>query len=177
MGSSGFAGDTCAGADCDDRNALCTADCLDVAVRSLAPMLAAEKQSVTVFENGAERLCPASDVVPGTVVLIRPGERIGVDGSVIEGRSHADEAAMTGESRLIEKRPGSQVLAGAINGNGMLTVRSECAGTATHWARICRSVRQSGSSAPGVTNVSLYNREGVLRATGVVRPGNTCDAT
>ncbi|MGI9450433.1 MAG: heavy metal translocating P-type ATPase, partial [Geminicoccaceae bacterium] len=55
------------------------------AVRSLAPMLAAERQSVAVLENGAERLCPACDVTPGTVVLIRPGERIGVDGSVIEG--------------------------------------------------------------------------------------------
>jgi Cu2+-exporting ATPase len=113
------------------------------AVRSLAPILAAERHVVTVLVGDDERTCPAGAIEPGMLVLIRPGERIGVDGVVVEGRSQADEAAMTGESRPVDKAPGDPVLAGTINQAGRLTVRSIHAGRATRWAEICRAVRAS----------------------------------
>ena len=113
------------------------------AMRDLAPMLAAEREGVTVVEGGAEMRLPARDVTAGTLVLVRPGERIAVDGVVVEGFSDVDEAVITGESRPVAKAPGAAVLAGSINHGGALLVRSTGAGSATRWARIARSVRQA----------------------------------
>ena len=113
------------------------------AARDLEPLLAAERENVIVVENGTEFSRPVRDVVAGTLVRVRPGERIAVDGVIIEGASHADEAVITGESRPVEKRLGSPVIAGSINMEGLLLIRSSGSGTATRWAQICRSVRDA----------------------------------
>ena len=113
------------------------------AMRDLAPMLAAESEGVTVVDGGAEVRLIARDVTAGTLVLVRPGERIAVDGIVVEGSSHVDEAVITGESRPVAKAPGATALAGSINHDGALLIRSSGAGTATRWAQIARSVRQA----------------------------------
>jgi Cu2+-exporting ATPase len=113
------------------------------AMRDLAPMLAAEKECVTVLDGGVEAGCPVREVSAGTLVLVRPGERIAVDGVVVEGSSHVDEAVITGESRPVTKTPGAAALAGSINHDGALLIRSTGAGTMTHWARIARSVREA----------------------------------
>jgi Cu2+-exporting ATPase len=113
------------------------------AMRDLAPMLAAEKEGVMVVDDGAEVRIPAREVTIGTLVLVRPGERIAVDGVVVEGSSHVDEAVITGESRPVAKAPGVAVLSGSINHQGALLIRSTGAGTATRWAQIARSVRQA----------------------------------
>lgn len=113
------------------------------AVRNLKPMLEAEGQWVRVIEDGAEVGRPVGEMTAGTMVRVRPGERIPVDGVVLDGYSHADEAAITGESRLVEKILGSSVFAGSINQEGPLLIRSSVAGTATQWARICNSVREA----------------------------------
>ena len=111
--------------------------------RSLAPLLEAERQWACVVENGLEIRRRVADVEAGTAVRVRPGERIPVDGVVVEGSSHVDEAAITGESRLFEKAPRSTVLAGSVNQDGALLIRSVSAGTASAWAGICRSVREA----------------------------------
>lgn len=113
------------------------------AARDLEPLLAAERENVVVVENGTESSRPVCDVVAGTLVRVRPGERIAVDGVIIEGASHADEAVITGESRPVEKGLGSPVIAGSINLEGLLLIRSSGSGTATRWAQICRSVRDA----------------------------------
>jgi P-type Cu2+ transporter len=113
------------------------------AMRDLAPMLAAEREGVTVVDGGAEVRLPAREVTTGTLVLVRPGERIVVDGVVVEGSSQVDEAVITGESRPVAKTPGAAVLAGSINHDGALLLRSTGPGTATRWAQIARSVRQA----------------------------------
>src|SRR5712675_2034570 len=113
------------------------------AARDLAPLLAAESEMATLVEGDVERRRPVREVVSGMLVRVRPGERIPVDGTVVEGCSHADEAVMTGESRAIEKSPGGDVIAGSINLDGALLIRSSGAGSATRWAQICRSVRQA----------------------------------
>ena len=77
------------------------------------------------------------------LVRVRPGERIPVDGIVLEGESQTDEAVITGESRHVGKGVGSPVIAGSINLDGPLLIRSSGAGTATRWAQICRSVREA----------------------------------
>ena len=113
------------------------------AMRDLAPMLAAEREGVTVVDGGTEMRIPAREVTIGTLALVRPGERIAVDGVVVEGSSHVDEAVITGESRPVAKGPGVAVLSGSINHDGALLIRSTGPGTATRWARIARLVRQA----------------------------------
>ncbi|MDP2620182.1 MAG: heavy metal translocating P-type ATPase [Hyphomicrobiales bacterium] len=113
------------------------------AARDLEPLLEAESEIATVVDDGVETRCPVRQVTAGALVRVRPGERIPIDGMVIEGVSHADEAVITGESRLIPKSAGASVIAGSINLDGPLLIRSSGAGTATRWAQICRSVREA----------------------------------
>jgi P-type Cu2+ transporter len=113
------------------------------AARDLEPLLAAERESVVVVRDGAELRRPVREVEAGMLVRVRPGERIAIDGVVIEGESHTDEAVITGESRLVTRGVGSPVIAGSINLDGALLIQSSGAGTATRWAVICRSVREA----------------------------------
>ena len=113
------------------------------AARDLEPLLAAERETVVVVHDGAEVRRRVREVEAGMLVRVRPGERIPIDGIVIEGESHTDEAVITGESRLVTIGVGSAVIAGSINLDGPLLVRSSDAGTATRWAQICRSVREA----------------------------------
>ena len=74
------------------------------ASRDLAPLLAAERELATVVEGGQEHRRPVREVRAGMLIRVRPGERIPVDGLIVEGRSHTDDAVITGESRQIAKR-------------------------------------------------------------------------
>ncbi|MET7691701.1 heavy metal translocating P-type ATPase [Streptomyces sp. NPDC005483] len=85
----------------------------------LAPALATR-----VTENGEETV-PTSELAVGDVLLIRPGERIGADGRVLDGASEADQATITGEPLPVAKGPGDEVFAGTLNGTGALRVRVE----------------------------------------------------
>jgi P-type Cu2+ transporter len=113
------------------------------AARDLQPLLAAESEWANVVDGETEKRRPVREVGVGMLVRVRPGERIPVDGVIAEGESHTDEAIMTGESRQIVKHVGSPVIAGTINLDGPLLIRSSGAGDATRWAQICRSVRDA----------------------------------
>ncbi|HYG91483.1 MAG TPA: heavy metal translocating P-type ATPase [Azospirillum sp.] len=113
------------------------------AMRSLAPMLAAERAEATLLADGREVQRPASEIRAGDLVLVRPGERIAVDGVVVDGRSTADEMVLTGEGKPAEKCPGSMVFAGSVNHEGVLVVRTAAAGMQSRWAQICRIVRDA----------------------------------
>ncbi|MCU0247301.1 MAG: cadmium-translocating P-type ATPase [Bryobacter sp.] len=92
---------------------------------------------------------PVTDVRRGEVVLVRAGERIPVDGDVIEGRSAADESLVTGESIPVEKGPGDAVIGGTLNGAGLLRVRATNLGAASVLERIVRLLREAqGERAP-----------------------------
>ncbi len=113
------------------------------ASRDLAPLLAAESELASVIEAGQEQRRPVREVRAGMLIRVKPGERIPVDGLIVEGRSHTDEAVITGESRQIAKAVGASVLAGSINLDGPLLIRSSGAGGESRWAQICRSVREA----------------------------------
>ncbi len=113
------------------------------AARDLEPLLAAENESATVVDEGGEIRRPVREICTGMQVRVRPGERIPVDGVILEGESNADEAVITGESRQVAKSVGSTVIAGSINLDGPLLIESSGAGNATRWAQICRSVRDA----------------------------------
>jgi heavy metal translocating P-type ATPase len=113
------------------------------AARDLEPLLAAERESVVVVHDGTEVRRLVREIEAGMLVRVRPGERISIDGVVVEGESHTDEAVITGESRQVTIGVGSAVIAGSINLDGPLLIQSSGAGTATRWAQICRSVREA----------------------------------
>ena len=83
------------------------------AMRSIAPMLAPEREQVTVLDARGERRVAVREIGPGTRVLVRPGERIGVDGIVIDGASHVGEAVLTGESSPVAKDVGRRCVPAA----------------------------------------------------------------
>jgi P-type Cu2+ transporter len=124
------------------------------AARDLEPLLAAESESATTVDGDVEVRRPVRDIAPGMLVRVRPGERIPVDGVVVEGRSHADESVMTGESRQVVKSAGSAVIAGSMNLDGPLLLRSSGAGSATRWAQICRSVRAALSRRSPIQRIA-----------------------
>ncbi|HTH62904.1 MAG TPA: heavy metal translocating P-type ATPase [Paraburkholderia sp.] len=93
--------------------------------------------------DGVERDVPLAQVRVGTVVVVRPGERMPVDGIVLEGRSHVDESLITGESLPVPKEPDQPVTAGSINGEGAIAVRTTAIGAETTLARIIRLVESA----------------------------------
>jgi Cu2+-exporting ATPase len=113
------------------------------ASRDLAPLLAAESELATVVEGVQEHRRPVREVRAGMLIRVKPGERIPVDGLIVEGRSHTDDAVITGESRQVAKGVGAAVLAGSINLDGPLLIRSSGSGGESRWAQICRSVRDA----------------------------------
>lgn len=96
--------------------------------------------------NGQEFDVAISDLKVGDQVLVKPGERFPVDGEVIEGQSHADEALISGESLPVPKQSGDKVTGGAINGEGRLLVRTNALGAETVLARIIRLVEEAQSA-------------------------------
>ncbi|HKS14563.1 MAG TPA: heavy metal translocating P-type ATPase [Pseudomonas sp.] len=93
--------------------------------------------------DGREEDVPISRLRLSDQVLVKPGERFPVDGQVLEGSSHADEALITGESLPVPKQPGDKVTGGAINGEGRLLVQTLALGTETVLARIIRLVEDA----------------------------------
>jgi len=97
----------------------------------------------TIREGSVERSVPIAALRVGDLVVIRPGERIPMDGTVIEGSSHVDESLLTGESLPISKGPGLALIGGAVNGEGLLLARAAAIGAETVLARIIRAVEDA----------------------------------
>ena len=93
--------------------------------------------------DGREQEVAISALRLNDLVLVKPGERFPVDGAVVEGQSHADEALISGESLPVPKQPGDKVTGGAINGEGRLLVRTQALGAETVLARIIRLVEDA----------------------------------
>jgi Cu+-exporting ATPase len=102
-------------------------------------------ETARVLRGGGEIELPVEDVLIGDQVIVRPGERIPVDGIVREGQSHADEALITGESAPVAKEPGDEVTGGSINGTGRLIVETTRVGADTTLGRIIRLVENAQS--------------------------------
>lgn len=99
--------------------------------------------------DGSVERVPVSEVRPGVVVCVSPGDRIPVDGKVVEGHSSVDESMLTGEPLGVEKTEGAKVFAGTMNGNGTLFIEATSVGNSTRLARIIENVQHAyGSKAP-----------------------------
>ncbi|MEY4415478.1 MAG: hypothetical protein RIQ53_2771 [Pseudomonadota bacterium] len=96
-----------------------------------------------VWIDGRAIETPIERVVVGDIVQVLPGERVPVDGEIVDGRSHLDESLITGESLPVARQPGERVTGGAINGEGVLRLRTRATGAETTLARIIRLVESA----------------------------------
>ncbi|OVZ62744.1 copper-translocating P-type ATPase [Pigmentiphaga sp. NML030171] len=96
-----------------------------------------------VRRDGGEVEVPVASVHPGDLVVVRPGERVPVDGEVVEGASQVDESLITGESLPVDKQHGDRVTGGSVNAEGLLVVRTTAVGAESMLARIVRLVESA----------------------------------
>jgi Cu+-exporting ATPase len=133
------------------------------AIRALMGLRA---RTARVIRDGNERDVPVDDVRVGDLVRVRPGEKVPVDGVVVEGRSALDESMLTGESMPVEKGAGDGVIGATLNGTGGFVMRAEKVGGETALAQIVRMVEEAqGSKAPMqrmVDTISSYFVPAVL---------------
>lgn len=114
--------------------------------RAIAALMSLAPPTVRVAgKDGVEREVPPDQVNVGDLFLVRPGERIALDGVIAQGSSDVDQASITGESVPVSKSPGAEVYAGTINGDGALQVTSTKVTSDTTLARIIRMVGDSQS--------------------------------
>jgi len=114
------------------------------AIRALLGL--APKTARMVGEDGAERDVPLEQVKPGDRLRVRPGEKIPVDGIVLEGKSSVDESMITGEPIPLEKQKGDRVTGATVNGTGSMIMRAERVGSETLLAQIVRMVAEAQRS-------------------------------
>ena len=124
------------------------------------------KNAIVEAPNGETREVAAADLVPGSTILVRPGDRIAADGEVVDGDSAVDEAPVTGESTPKRKQPGDSVFAGTINTDAVLRVRVTAAAADNTIARVVKLVEEAQESkAPTerfIDRFSRYYTPGVL---------------
>ena len=112
-------------------------------------LMGLQAKTARVVRDGLEVDLPVDDVLVGDVVIVRPGEKVPVDGVVLEGRSAVDESMLTGESLPVEKGPGDEVIGATINKTGSFRFRATRVGKDTALAQIIRLVEEAqGSKAP-----------------------------
>jgi Cu+-exporting ATPase len=121
------------------------------AIRRLARL---QPRAARIVENGEVREVDVAQVAVGDVVLARPGDRLPVDGVVVEGRSAVDESMLTGEPIPVEKGPGAEVVGGTLNGAGALHYRATKVGRDTALAQIVRLVQEAQATKPPIQRLA-----------------------
>ncbi|MCW5318335.1 heavy metal translocating P-type ATPase [Nostoc sp. KVJ3] len=116
---------------------------------AIRKLIGLQPRDAKVIRDGKEVNVPIQEVQIGDVILVRPGEKIPVDGEVIEGASNVDEAMVTGESLPVKKQPGDEVIGATINKTGSFKFRATRVGKDTFLSQIVKMVQQAqGSKAP-----------------------------
>ena len=121
--------------------------------QAVKKLLDLQPDTARVIRDDREQDLPIEAVKVGDRVRIRPGERVPVDGEVIEGHSAVSEALITGEPLPVDKRPGATVAGGAINGTGSLVVRVTAIGEDSFLQRVIKSVEEARALKPGLLHI------------------------
>jgi len=116
-------------------------------------LLALQPETARVVRAGAETEVRIEEVALGDLVRVRPGERIPVDGEVVEGRSAVDQSLVTGEPLPVERMPGDTVIGGSMNGTGTLLVRVSAVGEASFLRQVAREVEDARALKPGMLHL------------------------
>ena len=121
---------------------------------AIAKLLDLSPKTATVLRDGEERVIPAEEILTGDVVLLKPGERVPVDGVVLEGSSAVDQSALTGESIPVAKDEGKAVMSASVNMTGFLKIRATRVGQDTTLARIVALVEEASSSKAPISKLA-----------------------
>ena len=121
---------------------------------AIAKLLDLSPKTATVLRDGEERVIPAEEILTGDVVLLKPGERVPVDGVVLEGSSAVDQSALTGESIPVTKDEGKAVMSASVNMTGFLKIRATRVGQDTTLARIVALVEEASSSKAPISKLA-----------------------
>ncbi len=132
---------------------------LERARNSVSKLLSLIPDQCAVSRDGEERLLPTADVVVGDVCVVHPGQRIPVDGTIVEGESFVNESSITGEAVPVEKRPGDPLFAGALNGESVLTMQADRPASESTLVRLVGLVEEAqGKTAPLAPFVARFAR-------------------
>ena len=132
---------------------------MDRARHAIKALMELSPAAASVRRDGAEVRVPVAEVRVGETVVVRPGEKVSVDGNVAVGRSSVNQAPITGESMPVDKTVGDDVFAGSLNGQGVLEVRSTKPASDTTLARIVHAVEEAQASrAPSQRFVDQFAR-------------------
>ena len=116
---------------------------------AIRKLIGLSPKTATILENDTEKEIPLTRVKVSDTVIVRPGERVPVDGVVLDGHSAVDESMISGEPLPVDKQPGDMVVGGTINGEGLLRFNATRVGKETALAQIIRLVQEAqGSKAP-----------------------------
>ena len=116
---------------------------------ALRKLMTLQPRTARIIRDGLEREIPVEDMRTGDTVLVRPGERIPVDGTVLAGTSPVDESMLTGESMPVDKQPGDRLIGGTMNTTGAFQYQATTLGTDSVLSRIVQLMREAqGSRAP-----------------------------
>ena len=116
---------------------------------AIKKLLGMQAKTARIVRNGEEREVPIDQVLEGDIVVVRPGEKVPVDGVIVEGTSSVDESMLTGESLPVDKKPGDKVVGATINKHGAFKFEATRVGADTALAQIVRMVEEAqGSKAP-----------------------------
>ena len=117
--------------------------------QAIKKLMGLAPKTATIIRNGKELVIPIDEVIVGDIVLVKPGEKLPVDGEVIEGATAVDEAMLTGESIPVEKTVGSKVIGASINKTGFIKYKATKVGKDTALSQIIKLVEDAqGSKAP-----------------------------
>ncbi|MFB5678275.1 heavy metal translocating P-type ATPase [Paenibacillus terreus] len=121
---------------------------------AIKSLMGLQARTARVVRDGQELDVPVEQVVVGDILIVRPGEKVPVDGEVMEGRSAVDESMLSGESLPVEKQPGDPVTGATLNKNGLLKIRAARVGADTTLARIIRVVEEAQSSKAPIQRIA-----------------------
>ncbi len=142
------------------------------ALEELAKLMPSDAHKV--MEDGSTEDVPIDTLQPGDKVLIKPGEKVPIDGEVVEGTSAVNEAMLTGESRPVAKQAGSQVIGGSINGEGSITTKVQKTGKDSYLSQMVELVEQaqkSKSRSQDLANRAAFWLTIIALSTGVITLG------
>jgi Cu+-exporting ATPase len=116
---------------------------------AIKTLMGLQAKTALVIRNGEEKQVPIEEVITGDLIFVKPGEKVPVDGVIVEGNSSVDESMLTGESIPVEKKAGDPVIGASINKNGSLKIEATKVGKDTALAQIIKVVEEAqGSKAP-----------------------------
>ncbi len=124
------------------------------ATRALGRLVALQPATARVRVGGVDEERALAAIVGGDLVVVRPGERLAVDGVVVDGRSAVDESMLTGEPVPVEKAAGDPVVGGTVNGGGLLVVRTTAVGAASVLAQIVRLMQDAQASRAPIQHLA-----------------------